>query len=104
MITNYFIIAIIVVYIVDYSGFINELKYGLSKWLTNGKIQTDNYSLKPLDCSLCATFWIAIAYTLYVGISFKTLLFCVIASYSTSYIADMMYIIKDLWTKLTSKI
>lgn len=55
-------VTIIVVYIVDLSGFSESLKEGLSKWL-KGPVKR----LKPFDCSLCMTWWVGIIYSWIVG-------------------------------------
>lgn len=41
--------------IIDQTDFIQTIKRLIAKWSTG--IETDNYRLKPFDCSLCATWW-----------------------------------------------
>lgn len=53
-------LTIVVVFIVDTSGFIDTIKSWLSKWL-NRKVST----LRPIDCSLCMTWWVGIIYTIF---------------------------------------
>ena len=55
-------IQLICVLIIDISGFIDSVKWGVSKWLTKGKIQTTDYRIKPFDCSLCMTWWSCLIY------------------------------------------
>lgn len=55
-------VTIIVVYIVDLSGFTQSWKEGLGKML-GGKIGR----VKPLDCSLCMTWWTGIVYSWILG-------------------------------------
>lgn len=61
---NLILIAYITVFIVDISGAIESFKSGLKWLLTKGKMKNSDYVLKPIDCSLCMTFWIGIAYLL----------------------------------------
>jgi hypothetical protein len=64
MILDLICIWFICVLVIDISGFIDSIKYGLSYLLTKGKIPTTDYRLKPIDCSLCATFWCGLIYVL----------------------------------------
>lgn len=67
VILNLFLIALICVFIVDISGAIDSLKSGLKWLLTKGKMKDSNYRLKPIDCSLCCTFWASMIYLLVIG-------------------------------------
>mgnify|MGYP003307854558 CR=1 FL=1 len=58
------IIQIIIVFIIDICGVVPNIKKGISRILTKGKIITDDYSMKPLDCSLCMCFWTCLIYSL----------------------------------------
>lgn len=55
-------LTLIVVYIVDLSGFTESWKEALSKFL-GGRVPR----LKPFDCSLCMSWWSGIVYTLCTG-------------------------------------
>lgn len=57
-----FLISIIVVVIIDLSGAVDSFKSFLKRLLTKGRMSDPNYSLKPLDCSFCITFWTGLAY------------------------------------------
>lgn len=63
-IINLILIQWIVVFIVDISGVMDNIKSLIMKILTKGKIDSNNYRLKPIDCSLCSTFWIGLIYLL----------------------------------------
>ena len=67
IILNLFLLHLIVVMVVDISGAIDSLKSGLKWLLTKGKMKGNDYRLKPLDCSLCMSFWCGIIYLLIVG-------------------------------------
>lgn len=55
-------IQTICVLIIDNTDAIYTLKRLISRIITRGKIITDNYTLKPIDCSLCMTWWICVIY------------------------------------------
>lgn len=70
-----FLIAIVLVFIIDLSGFMSSLKRAISKYLIG--IPRDDYDLKPFGCSLCMTWWVCLIYLLwsknmalgYIGVS-----------------------------------
>lgn len=96
-----FLIAVIVVCIVDISGFIDTLKSALNKVITKGKFSNSNYSLKPLDCSLCSTFWIGLGYLIiYNSVSLLNIAILLLIAISTPIINDIIRLIQDLITKL----
>lgn len=55
-------IAITWVVILDISGFVDHLKSWIKRILTGGRMSDPNYSLKPIDCSFCMTFWTGLVY------------------------------------------
>jgi hypothetical protein len=57
-----FLITFICVFIVDISGFIDEVETMLGKWL-KGKVRIP----KPFSCSLCLSWWINLIYLLCIG-------------------------------------
>lgn len=62
LITELLIITLIMVFIIDLSGFIDEIETVLSKWL-KGKVRIP----KPFSCSLCMSWWTNLIYLLCVG-------------------------------------
>lgn len=68
VILNMFFIALICVFIVDISGAVESFKSALRYISTKGKMSGSNYTLKPFDCSLCATFWASMVYLLVMGL------------------------------------
>ena len=98
---NLFFIAVIVTCIVDISGFIDSIKYGISWLLTKGKLPKTNYSIKPFDCSLCMTFWTGLIYLLIIGqVTLPLLAFLLLLAISTTIIKETINLIKDLVIKL----
>lgn len=53
------LLTLVVVFIVDTSGFVDTIKSWLSKWLGK-KVST----LRPIDCSLCMTWWVCLVYAM----------------------------------------
>lgn len=96
-IANLILISIICVLIIDLSGFIDSLKWGLSKILTHGKIPSINYNLPPIDCSLCMTFWSGLAYLLIIGqFSIPMLAFVLFLAIMTPETKELITLFKDL--------
>ena len=61
---NLFLIGFISVFIIDYSGFIEEADKILTKVL---KSKFPLHIPKPFSCSLCTTFWVGLIYLLVAG-------------------------------------
>lgn len=101
VVLDLFLIAVIVVCIVDISGFVDTLKSALSKLLTRGKFSNSNYSLKPIDCSLCSAFWLGLIYLIICNsISLLNIAILLLIAISTPIINDIIRFIQDLITKL----
>lgn len=105
VVLDLFLIAVIVVCIVDISGFIDTVKSALNKLITKGKFSNSNYRLKPLDCSLCSTFWLGLAYLIYCNsVSLLNIAILLLIAISTPIINDIIRLIQDLITKLLQMI
>lgn len=102
---NLILINIIVVFLIDQSGFIVEFKSWLKKLLTNGKMKDSNYSLKPFDCSLCMTFWTSLIYLLIInGLTIESFALVCLSAWLTTFTNDIFIVVKEMWTKLINKI
>jgi len=62
VITNLILIAIIIVNLIDLSGFIYELETMLGKWLG-----IKAHIPKPFSCSYCMTHWVGLIYLIASG-------------------------------------
>ena len=62
LIAKLLIITLLMVFIIDLSGFIDEIEATLSKWL-KGKVRIP----KPFNCSLCCSWWVNLIYLLCIG-------------------------------------
>lgn len=104
MMINLLLITLVIVYCIDVSGFWNEFSSMVSGWLTNGKIKKP-ITLKPFSCPLCMTFWTGIVYLLATGgFTIPMLAYVCLLSYLTTVFADLMRLVKELITTITTKI
>lgn len=101
VIINLTLIAAIVVFIVDISGAVDSLKSGLKWILTKGKMKNSDYQLKPLDCSMCLTFWSGIIYILITNnFTLPYLAFvCLLACFS-GIIKNSILLVEDIITTI----
>lgn len=105
---NIICITVIVCYILDISGFIDEMKFSIRKWL-NIK---SSISLKPFDCSLCMSHWLNLIYILYLiqqnVIIFNQALylyvFVLFLSTNTIFITNTLNFITDFLNKIIDKL
>ena len=82
---NLFLIAVIVTYCLDVSGFKDEITIKISSWLTS---------------SLCMTFWSGLVYLLIVGgVSFLSLTWLCVCSYLTLVIPSIFYTLESVIVK-----
>lgn len=97
-------IALIAVFIIDYSGFIDSLESFLTRAFNS------KFSIripKPFSCSLCSTFWASLIYGLVCYPSNSILfviLMAVLASISTNLILPILELLIDSISILISKI
>lgn len=79
-------IAVICVFIIDLSGFVDTIKDAMGRWL---KIRVG--SLKPFDCSLCSTFWVGLLWIICTGqFSLINILLVAMAAFCTTIIKEII--------------
>lgn len=95
------LITLIVVYLVDLSGGISSLKQFVWKVVLDGKGKyPDNFRLKPLDCSLCLTWWTGLVYLWIVGsLTLGGIALVAMFSYFSSQVAFILRLISELINK-----
>lgn len=99
------LLTIVVVCIVDISGFPDSLKSGIKRIMTRGRMSSPDYSLKPFDCSLCMSFWTNLIYTITMGkFSIPILTFILLMSCFTPVIKDFILMLRDVITTVLRKI
>lgn len=103
---NLFILTCIIVFIIDLSGFVDEMVKRLYyKYIKVGDYHTLIPKLKPLTCSLCLSFWAGIVYLLITS-QFTVLMLgyvCLLA-FLTPIIGDILVMIKDVINKIINLI
>ena len=94
-------ITVICVFIIDISGAVDSLKSAL-KWIsTKGKMSGSDYRLKPIDCSLCTSFWAGLIYLLIVGkfTLFYIMVVCLLSCFS-EIIKNSILLVEDIIAKI----
>jgi len=102
---NLFLIAVIVVIIIDISGITLSIKSGIKRLLTRGRMSDPNYSLKPIDCSFCMTFWTGLVWLLVThSFSLWMLTYLLLLCVMTPVIRDVIILIRELFIKIIKKL
>lgn len=99
------LLAVIVVIIIDISGITDSIKSLIKRIATKGMMSDPNYSLKPLDCSFCLTFWSGVVYMLITNslslwMTAYLLGICVL----TPVIRDIFILIRETLLKIINKL
>ena len=83
------LLSLVVIWIVDVSGFTDSWMNALSRWL-NRQIRP----VKPFACSLCMTWWTGLAYALITGnLCIPIVAFCALMAYLSFPISQLMIFI-----------
>ena len=105
MILNLIYIAVILVFIIDYSGVITSIEDFASRTASHAGRKIHIRIPKPFSCSLCSMWWSGLIYIILTGnFSFKSLAIVALISASTIIIADIMDFIRDLALTIISKL
>lgn len=102
---NLFFIAVIIVFIVDVSGFIDNAKQNIFRWIHGNKIGYREFTIKPFDCSLCLTWWAGLIYLFYTGnLEIFTIFILVIIVWATPIIKQLFIALRDIAGVLVNKL
>ena len=94
-------IAVIIVVIIDISGFSDSLKSGLKRLLTKGRMSDPYYSLKPFDCSFCMTWWTGLIWLLVIhNVTLWMLAYLLLICVMTPVIKDVIILIRETMLKI----
>ena len=105
MILDLIYIAIILVFIIDYSGVITSIEDFASRTASHAGRKIHIRIPRPFSCSLCSMWWSGLIYIILTGnFSFKSLAIVALISASTIIIADIMDFIRDLALTIISKL
>lgn len=89
-------IQIIVCYIIDLSGFIQEMESALSKWLHFKCVIP-----KPFGCALCSGWWINLIYLIVVHqFTLPYIVFVALVSFFSKNISGLLRWIQELLVKI----
>ncbi|MCC8185935.1 MAG: hypothetical protein LIP08_00080 [Bacteroides sp.] len=97
-------ITILVVFIIDLSGAILSMKMCIWRVL-KGTATYRPISLKPLDCSLCSTWWACIIFLILTSqLSVKTLMYAALLAFYAENIGYILIAVKDIVGAAVDKI
>lgn len=97
MIIDFILIAVICVCIIDLSGFVESIDWGLQKWLGSSLYHVP----KPFNCSLCCCFWSCLIYMLIYGcLSLYGIAAALVIALFTPVIEHTITIIRDIADRL----
>lgn len=95
------LVSLVVIYIVDLSGFTDSWRSGLSR-LTGVK---NLRQLKPFDCGKCMTWWVGLIYVLLNwGFSLPLITFVAVLSFLSVPIGQVMIFIREWITWVIDKL
>lgn len=104
MMTDILLIAAMWVFVLDISGFWDEITTIISGWLTNGKIRKP-FQFKPFSCSLCMSFWSGLLYLLLThSLTIPAVAYVCLVAYMTPVIADLLHFVTETLKTLIIKI
>lgn len=96
MYLNIFLMAIILVYGIDILGFAEEMKIKLFKFVKGKNVIYRPYSLRPLDCSLCLSFWIGILILIFsLKLTIINIAYVCMVSFFTPQFKDVLLTVQD---------
>lgn len=99
---NLLIIQLIIVFVIDISGFIDE---GIEPALANILKQKKVKLKKPFSCSLCMTTWIGLIYILIYGSFTITMIgYVFLLAYLTPIAYNFLLMVREALTKITNLI
>ena len=103
---NLFILTCIIVFIIDLSGFVDEMvKRVYYKYIKVGDYHTLIPKLQPLTCSLCLSFWVGLIYLLITS-QFTIIMvgYVCLLEFLSPIIGDILVMIKDVINKVINLI
>lgn len=94
------LLTLIVIFVIDFSGFPDAIKRALGKWL---RCRVER--LKPFDCSLCMTWWCGLlAIVICRQITLCNIVVVALLALFADKIADVLRLVRDIISKGISKL
>lgn len=98
-------IQLVTVFIVDLSGVVETIKRAIWRIAKGKTVSYCDFSLKPLDCSLCLTFWASLIFSICAGaFSLPVLLYVCVLAYLTPLALSAMRISRDALASILNKL
>lgn len=103
---NLLLISCLVVFVIDLSGFVDEIVSRLyKKYVGVGDYHLILPKLKPFSCSLCSTFWAGLIYLLIThSFTIPYIAYVCLLAFLTPITGDLLTLIKDTLTKIINKL
>ena len=92
-----FLVALILVYGIDILNFAEEMKIKLFKFVKGKNVIYRPYSLRPLDCSLCLSFWVGILILIFnLKLTIINIAYVGLVSFFTPQYKDILLTVQDM--------
>lgn len=92
-----FLVALILVYGIDILNFAEEMKIKLFKFVKGKNAIYRPYSLRPLDCSLCLSFWVGILILIFnLKLTIINIAYVCLVSFFTPQYKDVLLTVQDM--------
>lgn len=89
-------IALIVVFVIDLSGFVPEISKIIWGWIYPKVKYVDWIIPKPFSCSLCSTFWLGIIFLIIThSFSLGMLAYVALLAFLTPAMKELLILVKD---------
>ena len=99
--TGLLLITVVVVNLVDLSGFVDTVKHWIWDFTYKKKREYRNFDFRPFQCSYCMTHHVGVIYLLIVGeLSLLTYAFLLWLCLMTPVIKDILMLIKAFCSKI----
>lgn len=99
MFTDIILIAIICVLLIDITPIMHSIKSYIAKQLskkTKMKISASDINIKPIDCSICMTFWLSLFWVIFIYyLTLPALAFILFIACLTPLIKSLFYVVYD---------
>ena len=92
-----FLVALILVYGIDILNFAEEMKIKLFKFVKGKNVIYRPYSLRPLDCSLCLSFWVGVLILIFnLKLTIINIAYVCLISFFTPQYKDILMTVQDM--------
>ena len=99
------LLTVIVVNLVDLSGFVTTVKKWVWKWVWKNKRPYQDFDFRPWECSYCMSHHVGVIYLLIVGqFSILTYTYLLVLAFLTPTIKDTILTVKYLIQKIIDAI